>query len=862
MRRKGFIGVLMLFIVPVLCSVLFLGSGHQAYAQGANEESRPTGLIVMTPEEAELFRRTHKEVEVFVPNEIALERINVARAKKGLPLLPPGLAAPVGKELRSSAKGEAGGAGDIYSGPLSIAVDNSTLKCFPPIGNQDGLNSCTTFATTYYQLTHTVGLIRHKEDSAWDQKKPGYPHYDMIYSPSWVYNVQRISGNDGSPFWGNYDVLQYNGACTLQTLPYDGEDYKSWCTEPGPWEEAIYQRIEPISYIMDDQIDLIKGELNNGYVVTFATYIGSWQYKRIRDNRHTTEDDPYVRKYVTHCVNGQKGGHAMTVVGYSDVIWADVNGNRKIDANADPVTDDPIPGTGELGAFRIANSWGDRWRDDGFTWLAYDALKEESSIPGAPSSADGRVPAFIERHVYVMELKQDESVTTYTPKLLAEFTLRHAKRNQLLVHLGISIEGATEPSITWYPGVLNLASGEYNFDGGTGESEATFVLDFTDILSPGYTTNKYYLGVFDSKTGDPATLKTFSIREVGGVTISTADALPLEIENDSAYVSVIHAFDSGTGNYPPQAVIIAPSTSGNSPLTVSFDGQYSSDPEGSDLKYIWFFGDTGSHPMVAGIDGSTASHTYNDPGIYAARLSVTEYDASTGNYGVTTSAVEIIDVAFGTPPEIHVKNIVMSAKKKGVNVSATAEVTIVDALGFPVREATVFGDWTGATEETNVSGVTDSEGIAAIKSSAVKKPTTAFTFTVTDVVKDGGWRYNPAANEVPPSASIDPPATAPANTFANSLQQAFPGPGNPSIWIPFTLADTQRVVIRIHDMSGRLVRTLELRQKAPGAYLTKDKAAYWDGKNEVGEQVSSGIYFYTIQAGNSFTATKKMAIAK
>ena len=69
------------------------------------------------------------------------------------------------------------------------------------------------------------------------------------------------------------------------------------------------------------------------------------------------------------------------------------------------------------------------------------------------------------------------------------------------------------------------------------------------------------------------------------------------------------------------------------------------------------------------------------------------------------------------------------------------------------------------------------------------------------------------------------------------------------------------VVIRIYDVSGKLVRILDLGHKPAGFYTAKSKAAYWDGKNEAGEPVASGVYLYTIQA-REFMATKKMIIAK
>ena len=104
---------------------------------------------------------------------------------------------------------------------------------------------------------------------------------------------------------------------------------------------------------------------------------------------------------------------------------------------------------------------------------------------------------------------------------------------------------------------------------------------------------------------------------------------------------------------------------------------------------------------------------------------------------------------------------------------------------------------------------------------------------------------------------IVPPESAPAKPTEFDLSQNYPNPFNPDTWIPYQLAEDVNVTIRIHDASGRLVRTLDLGRKPAGFYTNKVKAAYWDGRNEAGEQVASGIYFYTIQAGE-FTATRKM----
>ena len=89
----------------------------------------------------------------------------------------------------------------------------------------------------------------------------------------------------------------------------------------------------------------------------------------------------------------------------------------------------------------------------------------------------------------------------------------------------------------------------------------------------------------------------------------------------------------------------------------------------------------------------------------------------------------------------------------------------------------------------------------------------------------------------------------------------YPNPFNPETWIPYQLAQPAEVAVFIHTANGALVRTLSLGELPAGVYQSRSRAAYWDGKNTLGEQVASGVYFYTLKAGQ-FTATRKMLIRK
>ena len=120
-------------------------------------------------------------------------------------------------------------------------------------------------------------------------------------------------------------------------------------------------------------------------------------------------------------------------------------------------------------------------------------------------------------------------------------------------------------------------------------------------------------------------------------------------------------------------------------------------------------------------------------------------------------------------------------------------------------------------------------------------------------------------NATPPEITIivgdDAPAAPSLRPDETALLHNYPNPFNPETWIPYQLAEPADVTIRIYAASGVLVRTLAVGYQPVGIYQYRSRAAYWDGKNEVGESVASGIYFYTLTAGD-FTATRKMLIMK
>jgi len=105
------------------------------------------------------------------------------------------------------------------------------------------------------------------------------------------------------------------------------------------------------------------------------------------------------------------------------------------------------------------------------------------------------------------------------------------------------------------------------------------------------------------------------------------------------------------------------------------------------------------------------------------------------------------------------------------------------------------------------------------------------------------------------------PTSKPVVIERTALLCNYPNPFNAETWIPYKLSTNSDVKISIYNQTGQLVRTIDLGNREVGSYVTKDKAAYWDGRDHTGENVASGMYFYTLQA-RRFSETRKMMIVK
>ena len=129
-----------------------------------------------------------------------------------------------------------------------------------------------------------------------------------------------------------------------------------------------------------------------------------------------------------------------------------------------------------------------------------------------------------------------------------------------------------------------------------------------------------------------------------------------------------------------------------------------------------------------------------------------------------------------------------------------------------------------------------------------------------DPENDSDARWNPQYE----LRSVEPQSkyfTTLGDIKRTSLMQNFPNPFNPETWIPYYLANAASVTVRIYNVTGELIRSIDVGKQAAGAYTSRQRAVYWDGKDGTGQSVASGIYFYQLLA-DDFSETRRMVVMK
>lgn len=388
--------------------------------------------------------------------------------------------------------------GELAPGNLPDSVDLSETKYFPPIGSQGGLGSCATFSTAYYQLSYEMNRQLDRTATLANTR-----------SPQLVYNLMSTEGLSGTLADSNYKFMMLHGAPSMELLPYSDSDHLSWHATEEIWNDAMYYRVkdfyafeaigtEDTQITSPDDEDLyeVKAALASGQVLIYATCIYSWVGTKIVEHPDVPENSKFVGEEIIKYQDGSEGGHSMTLVGYNDNIWVDQNSNNKVD-------------NGEIGAFKIANSWGDGYANDGFCWVAYDALNKFTSVEGGYSGYRERPIDYI------------QSITVKPAdvgsKIYVRFTLNTVNRSQMEIYFNAEHNGVEETTKFLAGALYRSAVDECGFDGTKEATDGTFCFAL-DNVSPELCKENFEDYVFS------ATIKDLSQDGVG-VTVKNMEVV-------------------------------------------------------------------------------------------------------------------------------------------------------------------------------------------------------------------------------------------------------------------------------------------------------------------------------------------------
>jgi len=503
------------FLLPLALLTALLALPLTAQTDNPPAEPQSLGLREPTLEEQQRLRVLAPRVEKVLPNSAALKLANAERFVLGLaPLALP--VVPDGSELIFAPTTAAASAPALDVPPPSTAAaeaaipsaaDNGTSNFFPPIRNQGSIGSCATFAAGYYM----AGYMRAKARGL----NIKHERNDDKISPKFLYAFVNGGADSGSWFTDIFDVLLRHGAPTWEVWPYSGvktaSSYLEWPTTTAVYRDAIGNRMESVYTLTDIDttagLDRLKTTLANGAVVVFATNVNGFQYATISDDPATPLDNAFVGRPIVKAARVNASGHAMTIVGYNDNLWVDLNKNGQVDP-------------GEKGALRIANSWGTSWQDGGFVWLSYDALRVTSAVADVgpdvsqyragggiapPSSSGGTAGPVsggaanpLQKPIWDSTVYGITAKAAYNPQVLAQFRLSDlAARNILRVSAGRGAITSTVPATEVVAPAVDQSGGALPVPGiGPATGAATFLLDLTDLVQNG--ANRYFIKVTDT----------------------------------------------------------------------------------------------------------------------------------------------------------------------------------------------------------------------------------------------------------------------------------------------------------------------------------------------------------------------------
>ena len=375
------------------------------------------------------------------------------------------------------------------------------LDGLPPVGDQVVAGSCYAWAAAYYYLTHLQW-----QEYGWDVNDPSHQ-----CSPAFVYNLTN-GGVDNGAWEGDsarhdaFELIEMMGCATMQDMPYHYTTYRDFPTETAfrngmQFRTLSTQQIETRS---DSGLQILKNHLLAGNLAV----LGIFGYQNLVDINN------YNNIYCQSQVTGSRlFWHEVTIIGFDDSL----------------ITADGI------GAFRLVNSWGTGWGDNGFFWMSYEAVKHTQTSYGYAMYATDRIG--------------------YEPLLTSCIEVGHSDRCHLVYKAGYGNTSSPDTLLTFFDfSPMSLYSGIPYPD------ESTLVLDLTDMVSLMQIggSNEIFIRIIDEAPGNNygGFIKSLTIEDQSEQLCVQSLNIPIVIADVS--IGAEEVIDLDYTLSPPQNLLIDP----------------------------------------------------------------------------------------------------------------------------------------------------------------------------------------------------------------------------------------------------------------------------------------------------------------
>jgi hypothetical protein len=384
---------------------------------------------------------------------------------------------------------------------LPSSLNNAELPYFRPIFSQGSFASCGQASGIAYNFTYMINRARGLSADVSENQYPTHYHWNFTNGGYGWY---------GSSYFHSFEILRTNGSPTI--ADYGGMDYGGdmrWMDGYEKYYNGMHNRIEgayKIDVSTPEGLETLKHWLHNHLDGSETGGVASF-YANASGYTHLPENTPEAGKPVIPSFWGLPS-HAWVIVGYNDSIRYDVNNDGQytnhLDINGDGMVD---MRDWEIGGVWVANSYGENWAYNGFTFVLYRTLAESVFSGGIWDNS-----------VHVLKVNHD-----YSPLLTSRIKLKHTSRGMIKIQMGVANDATLQlpQHIIEYP-IFNFQGGNRFMQGGTGEEDKTIEigLDITPLLDfvvPGEEA-KFFLQISEN---DPQSLHegeivAFSIIDYSG----------------------------------------------------------------------------------------------------------------------------------------------------------------------------------------------------------------------------------------------------------------------------------------------------------------------------------------------------------